>query len=402
MKKSKILLLSLLLVTTLSSCSYFFQTSGGQSSNNNPSEVLNNDVPKEVVNITSTTPTGAHSNLVEMIEDVRPSVVDINSYSVSFSASGSGVIVGSSEDSYYIITNHHVIDDATNFEVVVYTSEDVSKTYDAYLIGTSKENDIAALKITTEDELKCVSFIEDSSKVKVGTEVVAIGNPLGILGGTVTHGIVSAVQREVYLQELGYMELIQTDAAINSGNSGGALFNNEGLLVGIVNSGYTGAQGLNFAIPANIARECFTSIINTYKNNGNNYGYYEGESNIGMSIGVATVYVSNSSNSQIDVVFVESVEYGSDAQKSGVVDYSSYMSGNSSYFYAIEKINGEVITDLEEAIKDLENTRAGDTVTLTCKKIEVYRQFLGAQYYLIGDSFTVTISASQYIYTMPY
>ena len=400
--KIRKLLVSVISLLALTSCSYFISAPNNSSSETNPSEVINNDKPKEVVTVNVGSNSSAHSNLVEVIEDVRPSVVDINAYSVSFSSAGSGVIVGKSDEAYYVITNHHVIDQATNFEVVVYESEDKSKTYEASLIGTSMENDIAALKISTTDPLKCVSFIEDSSKVKAGTEVIAIGNPLGILGGSVTHGIVSAVEREVYLQELGYMNLIQTDAAINSGNSGGALFNNEGLLIGIVNSGYSDYEGLNFAIPSNTARSCFTSIIDTYKDNGNNYGYYKGESNVGISINVATVYSSSNSNTQVDVVYVSSVNSGSDAQKAGIIDYASYQSGRSSYFYAVEKIDGVTITSLEDAMKELENVRAGETITLTCKKIAATRQFMGAQYYLSGDSFDVTINVSQYIYTMPY
>lgn len=401
MKKIKFLLLTLLSVVTLSSCSIIGSVNQSEQSNSNPSEVLSNDVPKEVVTVATTKPSTAHTNLVEVIEEVRSSVVDINAYSVSFSSAGSGVIVGKSDEAYYVITNHHVIDQATNFEVVVYNGEDTSVTYDAYLIGTSMENDIAALRIETSDSLNCVSFIDDSSKVKVGTEVIAIGNPLGILGGSVTHGIVSAVEREVYLQELGYMNLIQTDAAINSGNSGGALFNNEGLLVGIVNSGYSDYQGLNFAIPSNTARTCFTSIIDTYKDKGNNYGYSKGESNIGISINVATVYASSNSGNQIDVVYVSSVTSGSDAALNGVLDYNSYQAGRNNYFYSIEKINGQEITSLKEATKTLEDVRAGEIVTLTCKKIASTRSFMGSQYYLSGESFDITFTASQYIYTMP-
>ena len=401
MKKLKTLFLGALLISSLTSCSYFYPTPSTSSQPTSPSEVLKNDDKKEVVNIKTETPSGAHSNLVDTIEEVRPSVVDINAYSVSFSSAGSGVIVGKSEEAYYVITNHHVIDQATNFEVVVYEDEINSKTYDAYLIGTSKENDIAALKITTKDELKVVSFIEDSSKVKVGTEVIAIGNPLGILGGSVTHGIVSAMQREVYLQELGYMELIQTDAAINSGNSGGALFNNQGLLIGIVNSGYSNSQGLNFAIPSNTAKTCFTSIINTYKDSGENYGYSKGETNVGISLSVATVYSSSASNQQIDVVYINKVEYGSDASINKVLDYTTYQAGRSDCFYAIEKVNGESITSLEKTVKALENIRAGETLTLTCRKIQASRSFMSAQYYLTGESFDISFTASQYIYSMP-
>lgn len=403
MKKLFLVVLSLISIMSVTSCSFIINQSNTNSSNSSltPSQKVEDDSKKEVVNITTTPNDSTHSPLVDVIEEVRPSVVDINAYSVSFSSAGSGVIVGKSDEAYYVITNHHVIDQATNFEVVVYKTEDDSKKYEASLIGTSMENDIAALKISTTDELTTVSFIEDSSKVKVGTEVIAIGNPLGILGGSVTHGIVSAMQREVYLSELGYMDLIQTDAAINSGNSGGALFNNQGLLVGIVNSGYSDYQGLNFAIPSNVAKASFTSIINTYKNDGNNYGYFEGETNIGMSLNVATVYNNINSNQQIDVVYVSSVNANSDASKNGILDYLSYQNGRTNCFYAIEKVNGVSITSLEETVKTLENIRAGEQLTLTCRKIQASRSFMSAQYYLTGESFEVSFVTSQYIYSMP-
>jgi len=400
MKNFKLLLVGLLVFSSLTSCSFFFESENSSISQNNPSQILENDKEKETVTIT-TSNSNTHSNLVDVIEDVRPSVVDINAYSLKFSSAGSGVIVGSSNEAYYVITNHHVIDGASNFDVVVYDSEENSKTYEASLIGTSMENDIAALKIETKDTLQCVSFIEDSEKVKVGTEVIAIGNPLGILGGSVTHGIVSATQREVYLQELGYMELIQTDAAINSGNSGGALFNNQGLLIGIVNSGYTDYEGLNFAIPANTARTCFTSIIDTYKDNGNNYGYSKGESNIGISLNVATVYSGHNSSAQVDVIYVSSVTSGSDASLNKVLDYASYQNGRSSYFYSIQKVNGVEVTSLENTVKALEDVRAGDTVSLTCQKIASSRSFMSAQYYLTGETIEITFTASQYIYSLP-
>ena len=396
MKNFKFLLIGLVSLSMLSSCHISIGPTNSSIENSNS----DGGRPKEVVTISTTPNISAHSTLVEVIEEVKPSVVDIYASSVSFSSAGSGVIVGSSDEAYYCITNHHVIDQATNFEVVVYDNEDNSKTYNAHLIGTSLENDIAALKIVTDDELKVASFIEDSETVKVGTEVIAIGNPLGILGGTVTHGIVSSTQREVYLSELGYMDLIQTDAAINSGNSGGALFNAYGQLVGIVNSGYTDYQGLSFAIPANTARECFTSICNTYKNNGDNYGYSQGESNIGISLNIATVYSSSDSGTQEDVVYVSGVNPYSDASNNNIASYESYQAGRTLYFYAIDKINGEEVKGLSQAIKAFEKIRAGDEVTLTCSKIASSRSFMSSQYYLTGDAFDVSFVATQYIYSL--
>ena len=393
MKNFKYLLVGFASLSLLSACSISFPSISSENDKTN-------DRPKEVVTVSTTPNIGAHSTLVEVIEEVKPSVVDIYASSVSFSSAGSGVIVGSSDEAYYCITNHHVIDAATHFEVVVYDNEDNSKTYDAHLIGTSIENDIAALRIETNDDLTVASFIEDSETVKVGTEVIAIGNPLGILGGTVTHGIVSSTQREVYLSELGYMDLIQTDASINSGNSGGALFNTYGQLVGIVNSGYSNSQGLNFAIPGNTARECFTSICNTYKNNGDNYGYYQGESNIGISLNIATVYSSSNSGTQLDVVYVSSCNSESDASANNIASYASYQAGRTSYFYAIEKINNKEVLGLEEAIKTLEEIRAGQEVILTCRKIASSRSFMSNQYYLTGDSFDISFTATQYIYSL--
>ena len=139
-----------------------------------------------------------YSDLAEMIKDVKTSVVDINSYSATQISAGSGVIVGKSDNNYFIITNHHVIDNGTSFEVIVYGDNDISTTYNGTLIGGSPINDIAVISITSDVELNVANF-GDSSKLEVGNEVVAIGNPLG-LGVSCSNGIISALEKEIYIK----------------------------------------------------------------------------------------------------------------------------------------------------------------------------------------------------------
>jgi Do/DeqQ family serine protease len=166
---------------------------------------------------------------------------------------GSGVII--SEDGY-IVTNNHVIKDATELEVTLNNK----KTYKAKLIGTDAKMDIALLKIDSEDKLPYSTFA-DSDQVKVGEWVLAVGNPYN-LNSTVTAGIVSAKARN--LDTNGIQSFIQTDAAVNPGNSGGALVNTRGELIGIntMISSPTGSYaGYSFAIPSNITRKIIEDIM---------------------------------------------------------------------------------------------------------------------------------------------
>ena len=158
--------------------------------------------------------------------EITTEVVQTNQFmqQVSGEAAGSGVII--SEDGY-IVTNNHVVEDGTSY--TVRTKDGTS--YDAALIGGDPQTDLAVLKIEAAG-LTPVTF-GDSDAIAVGDTTVAIGNPLGTLGGTVTDGIVSATNREINLGN-GAMNLIQTNAAINPGNSGGGLFNGQGELIGIV------------------------------------------------------------------------------------------------------------------------------------------------------------------------
>ena len=173
-------------------------------------------------------------------------------------AAGSGFIL---TDDGYIITNHHVIENSDSITVSLYDGT----TYEAKLIGYDASNDIAVLKVEAEGLTPVV--IGDFENLNVGDSVIAIGNPLGELTFSLTSGAGSALDREITLSNSVTMELIQTDCAINSGNSGGALFNLYGEVVGVTNAKYSGSGGgasidnIGFAIPINHVKDIIKSII---------------------------------------------------------------------------------------------------------------------------------------------
>ncbi|MBR5011662.1 MAG: trypsin-like peptidase domain-containing protein, partial [Clostridia bacterium] len=198
----------------------------------------------------------------EVADAARDSVVEITTEAVSTGSfmmqyvaegAGSGVIM--TQDGY-IATNHHVIDGAT--AISVRTTD--GKSYKAKLIGSDAKTDLAVIKIEATG-LKS-AIVGDFDNCKLGDTVVAIGNPLGQLGGTVTDGIISALDREITIDE-NIMTLIQTNTAINPGNSGGGLFNTSGQLIGIVNAKSSGedVEGLGFAIPIDLASAVITDLI---------------------------------------------------------------------------------------------------------------------------------------------
>lgn len=227
---------------------------------------------------------GANGELTraDIIAAIKDSVVEIRTQAVVSQhqyiqkGAGSGVIVGNyksedgSEQGYYIITNAHVIEDAISTNrsqiTVILTS---GTEYNASVVGSDSKSDIAVLKIKETKELTCATFANEEYKLRVGDEVIAIGNPLGQLGGTVTNGYISALDREI-LVDGNKMNLLQTDAPINPGNSGGGLFNLRGELVGIINAKSTGTdiEGIGFAIPSNDALKVYSDMVN--------YGYVTG------------------------------------------------------------------------------------------------------------------------------
>lgn len=181
---------------------------------------------------------------------------------------GSGVIVRSNG---YIVTNNHVISGANKITVRLKSGE----TYTATLVGKDAKTDIAVIKINATD--LPTAIMGQSSQLVVGELAVAIGNPLGQLGGTVTEGIISALDRDIVIDGES-MKLLQTSAAINPGNSGGGLFNQYGELIGIVNAKSSGSdiEGLGFAIPIDTAKVVIDQIIS--------YGYVLGRVDLGLTL----------------------------------------------------------------------------------------------------------------------
>ena len=181
-------------------------------------------------------------------------------YGSTYQAAGSGFII---TNDGYVLTNYHVVSGADTITVTTYDDED----YEAKLIGYDQSNDIAIIKIDAKN-LKPVKF-GDSDQLRIGDTVYAIGNPLGELSFSLTHGIVSALSRNVKTGNGTSMSLIQTDCAINAGNSGGALFNSRGEVVGITNAKYSSSgfyseaeiDNICFAIPVNSVTRIVTSII---------------------------------------------------------------------------------------------------------------------------------------------
>lgn len=220
-------------------------------------------------------------DLAGIADSAAPSVVEVftetkqvSSWFQEYVTEGaeSGVVL--SEDGY-IVTNHHVIDGANTIKVRLSDGQ----TYTAALTGTDAKTDLAVLKINASGLI--TAKLADSSAVRVGDFVIAIGNPLGELGGTVTEGIISAKDREITIDGEA-MTLLQTSAAVNPGNSGGGLFNLDGELVGVVNAKSSGddIEGLAFAIPADTVKEIVQELIQ--------YGYVTGRPQLGISVSQIT------------------------------------------------------------------------------------------------------------------
>ena len=226
--------------------------------------VIKNDGSIDVNVTVGSTGNSANMTISDVVDLVADSVVEITTSHVVTdrfyhqyvtSGAGSGVVIA---ENGYIITNNHVIDGAT--EITVHLTD--GRQFQAIVVGTDPKTDIAVLKIGTTG--LTFATMGSSKDLVVGQDVIAIGNPLGSLGGTVTDGIISALDRTVTVDGT-QMTLMQTNAAINPGNSGGGLFDMAGQLIGIVNAKQsdTGIEGLGFAIPIDIAWASAEKILNS-------------------------------------------------------------------------------------------------------------------------------------------
>ncbi len=256
------------------------------------------------------------------------------------SGAGSGVIISAEG---FIITNNHVISGADS---IVVTLTDGTK-YAATLIGTDEQSDIALLWIDAGSKKLTVATMGASYDLVVGEDVIAIGNPLGSLGGTVTEGIISATARQISIEGTD-MTLLQISAPINPGNSGGGLFNMAGELVGIVNAKCSSddVEGLGFAIPIDTA---YDIICELYR-----YGYVRGRVTTGLSL--------------VDVSSVNLALRYFNSTYTGVYVYESTLTDDLQAGDLILSFDGTEITASSQIKTLLENKKVGDTV-----EVIVYR-----------------------------
>lgn len=248
--------------------------------------------------------------LQQIIAAAQPTVVEIRTETVSNNfllqeyvseGAGSGVIITSDG---YIVTNNHVIANARTINVTL--SDGTS--YPATLVGKDAATDLAVVKIDATNLPMAV--LGNSDGIQVGDTVVAIGNPLGRLGGSATNGIISALDREITIDN-ETMSLLQTNAAVNPGNSGGGLFNSNGELIGIVNakSSGTNIEGLGFAIPVNDVKTVAEQLIND--------GYVTNRASMGVYLSEVTQPTENLAAG----LYISDVVEGSGAEKAGLQAY---------------------------------------------------------------------------------
>ena len=268
---------------------------------------------------------------------------------------GSGFVI----EGGHIVTNHHVIEDAKAIKVVFNDGDEV----EAELVGSDKTCDIAVLKVKTQKSLTPVK-IGDSSAVRIGEEVIAIGTPSGIeFAGTLTYGVVSGLGRKIeitddYGKVVRTMYLIQTDATLNHGNSGGPLFNMKGEVIGVNNMKLISTyEGIGFAIPINGAMEIIKALINGEELPDSGYATTAAYLGISGSTVSKVRDQYNLSENVPDGVLVVSVERKSSAYAAGLSVYD-----------VITKFNGVDIKSIEELKTELAKHSAGKEVTM-----EVYR-----------------------------
>jgi len=322
-----------------------------------------------VINKVSTTPTPVTTNMVtpgdalsateiyynlalKQVVGVTTEITYTNYFGFSSSSaiSGSGFIISADG---YILTNHHVIKDAVagDYEVSVMTYD--GEKYVANVVGYEEDNDVAVLKIEGSDFI--ASTIGDSDNMLVGETVYAVGNPLGELEYSMTDGIVSALDREISSQDASTgvtttINMFQISAAINSGNSGGPIYNSRGEVIGIATAKYsdTGIEGLGFGIPINDAVKIANDLISD--------GYVRGKAYMGINVGTVTASAAQYYG-LVEGAIVGSVTEGGCAETAGLKEND-----------IIVAIDDTEITSRDALIAAKKDYRAGDSAVL-----KVYR-----------------------------
>ena len=364
----RIAVLALLLLLTFSFCScrniavYLlknatqdFQANTGNGTQINPGKTaddpdLHVQNAEDVITRSDTTPTehGSAGDQVfavsEVVKMVQDSVVQIyiSTGAYGISSAGSGVIISAQYG--YVLTCNHVVSGATN--IIVELSDNTR--YTATLVGADSSTDLAVVKIEPLSTRPLTEAVHgESAGLITGEYVVAIGNPLGTLGGSVTQGIISATERQVKVSNddgtTTVMRLLQTDAAINSGNSGGGLFNLRGELIGIVNAKYarSGVEGLAFAIPVDTAFPIELDLIE--------YGYVRGRVDDGLELGYRYYNYYGLIQQLADGIYVNSSRFTDQLQRDD----------------RILSINGVEVNTLDNYNAELEKCKIGDVITIS-------------------------------------
>lgn len=328
--------------------------------------------------------TGTYTK-AQVIELCAPAVVgidttyEIGNYGYGFgfgdgsgmaTGSGSGIILTSDG---YIVTCAHVVEGAKTVTVIL--NDDTE--YEASLVGTDARNDLAVIKI--EATGLSPATLGDSDMLTVGEDVVAIGNPLGELRGTATGGMISALGRKVNVENMD-MTLIQTDAAISPGNSGGGLFNGSGSLIGIINAkaSSSNSEGLGFAIPVNSVKQSIADLMD--------HGYVRGRAYLG-------VYTQNVTLSSGQSGWGNNSFFGFSFGNSGTpcVQVAQLVKGGAAEKAGIEvgdliiKVDDKEVSSNDTLSDAINAYNAGDTVTLTIQRD--------------GQQMTVSVTFSEYIPT---
>ena len=316
-----------------------------------------------------------YDDLSDLINDVMPTVVAItnmqkftqNGYSIfgyrvqpqeyEAPASGSGVIVGMTDEQVIILTNNHVVQQSSSLSVTF----NESKTYDAAIKGTDSSKDLAIISVSKKDidpevlqNIK-ISNIGNSDNIKVGEHVVAIGNALGI-GQSVTSGIISAKDREI--DEIGNSsKLIQTDAAINPGNSGGALLNLKGELIGInvAKSSGNAIEGMGYAIPINVAAD----VIETMSKRRDRESIPEEEQG---QLGITARNIDSQTAESLDIpegIYVFKINDDSPVKNSDLKEKDIIIS--------FDDQSVKTVSELQELLR---YTRAGQEVSIKVKRLD--------------------------------
>ena len=304
--------------------------------------------------ITAASSSGSSLTTEQVADLVSPSVVVITTEQVVYSqwswygqnqvesGAGSGVIISSDG---YILTCAHVVDGASTITVTI-----GDKDYTATLVGEDTTSDIAVIKIDADGLTPAT--VGNSDSLKVGQSVMAVGNPLGELGGTVTGGMISALNRSVTIQgssSVNTMSLIQMDASVSPGNSGGGLFNMNGELVGIVNakSSSSDAEGLGFAIPINDAIKVAQELLEN--------GYVTGRPYLGITyLAVTDAQTASQLGVNAYGVYVVEVVKGGPAEKAGL------QAG-----HRIVSVDGTEIASKDDLGTLMQKHAAGDTLSIT-------------------------------------